>query len=157
MTQGRSYTFSHAISRRPGASICDGLRAADYGNPDHTTFLEQHEAYVAALRSTGAEVTVLDALEDFPDSVFVEDAALCLGGTAIALRPGAPSRFGEAARPQSGPADGRRGQLFGCRRPQRATACLCLDGKEKLGARHADCPKQKDTKGFTYPRLLLLS
>jgi len=39
---------------------------------------------------------VLPALEEFPDSVFVEDAALCLPQGAIISRPGAPSRLGEA-------------------------------------------------------------
>lgn len=97
MTDGRSYRFTHAISRTPAHSITHGLRAADSGNPDPATFLAEHKAYVDALRETGAEVTVLDPLEAFPDSVFVEDAALCVGGKAIALRPGAPSRFGETA------------------------------------------------------------
>lgn len=93
----RSYTFTHAITRKPSASITNGLRAVDTGAPDHSVFLEHHAAYVAALGSTGAKVTVLEALEEFPDSVFVEDAALCLPEAAIALRPGTPSRIGEAA------------------------------------------------------------
>ncbi len=49
-----------------------------------------------ALRSTGAIVEVLPPLEEFPDSVFVEDTALCLPEGAIVLRPGASSRTGEA-------------------------------------------------------------
>jgi len=92
-----SYTFSHAIARRPAASIVDGLRAVDTGTPDLATFQRHHDDYVMALRSTGATVTVLDALEAFPDSVFVEDTALCLPQGAIMMRPGAPSRLGEAA------------------------------------------------------------
>lgn len=40
-------------------------------------------------------MTVLDPLEAFPDSVFVEDTALCIAGVAIILRPGAESRFQE--------------------------------------------------------------
>lgn len=97
MTDGRSYRFTHAISRTPAHSITQGLRAADNGNPDPAVFLAEHRAYVEALRATGADVTVLGPMEAFPDSVFVEDAALCIGGKAIALRPGAPSRFGETA------------------------------------------------------------
>ena len=54
-------------------------------------------ATAAALRATGATVTVLDALEAYPDSVFVEDTALCLPRGAVIMRPGAPSRLGEAA------------------------------------------------------------
>ncbi len=93
----QSYNFTHAICRAPSNSIVDGLRAVDTGTPDLDLFRQHHAAYVAALRATGAEVTVLDPLEAYPDSVFVEDAALCLPKGAIAMRPGAPSRLGEAA------------------------------------------------------------
>lgn len=92
----RSFTFSHAITRMPSASSIDGLRAVDTGRPDLVRFRQHHDAYIGALESTGALVTQLPALEAFPDSVFVEDAALCLPEVAIALRPGAPSRQGEA-------------------------------------------------------------
>ncbi len=40
---------------------------------------------------------MLESLEEFPDSLFVEDTALCLREGAVVLRPGAPTRFGEAA------------------------------------------------------------
>jgi dimethylargininase len=40
-------------------------------------------------------VDVLPPLEDYPDSVFVEDPALVFPEGAILLRPGAPSRLGE--------------------------------------------------------------
>lgn len=93
----RSYQFTHAITRKPGQSIIDGLRAVDVGTPDLSLFQQHHADYVAALESTGAKVIILPALEEFPDSVFVEDAALCLQEGAIAMRPGAPSRLGEAA------------------------------------------------------------
>ena len=93
----RSYSFTHAIARRPAASIIRGLRAVDTGTPDLALMQAHHDSYVAALRGTGAEVTVLDPLEAYPDSVFVEDTALCLPEGAILMRPGAPSRLGEAA------------------------------------------------------------
>ena len=92
----RSYTFSHAIARLPGTTIVDGLRAVDTGAPSLSSFRRQHADYVDALRSTGAVVEVLPPVEEFPDSVFVEDAALCLPEGAVVMRPGAPSRFGEA-------------------------------------------------------------
>ena len=69
----------------------------DTGTPDFDLFSRHHSDYIAALASTGANVTTLEALEDFPDSVFIEDAALCLNEGAIVMRPGAPSRLGEAA------------------------------------------------------------
>lgn len=93
----RSFTFSHAITRRPSASIIAGLRAVDTGTPDLALMQAHHADYVAALRSTGAEVVELGALEAFPDSVFVEDTALCLPEGAVVMRPGAPTRLGEAA------------------------------------------------------------
>lgn len=93
----KSYTFSHAICRTPSRSSVDGLRAVDTGAPDFDTFMAHHTDYVSALRDTGAEVQVLEPLEDFPDSVFVEDDALCLPEGVVIMRPGAPSRLGEAA------------------------------------------------------------
>ncbi|MEZ5881649.1 MAG: arginine deiminase family protein [Nitratireductor sp.] len=97
MKEGRSWRFTHAVSRLPGKSIANGLRAGGGADPDPAEFLAEHQAYTKALAETGANVSILDPLEEFPDSVFVEDAALCAGGTAIILRPGAESRFGEAA------------------------------------------------------------
>ena len=92
-----SYEFRRAITRKPGRSIVDGLRAEDIGKPDLARMLEAHAAYVATLRSTGAEVVELPPLEDYPDAVFVEDTMLCLPELAIVMRPGAPSRMGEVA------------------------------------------------------------
>jgi len=93
----RSFHFSHAVTRRPAASITRGLRAVDTGNPDLALMQRHHADYIAALRATGATVIELPALEDYPDSVFVEDTALCLPQGAVIMRPGAPSRLGEAA------------------------------------------------------------
>lgn len=93
----KSFTFSHAITRKPSGSIVAGLRAVDTGTPDLGLMLAHHADYIAALRSTGATVVELDAAEAFPDSVFVEDTALCLPEGAVVMRPGAPTRLGEAA------------------------------------------------------------
>lgn len=93
-----SCSFTHAITRKPAASIIAGLRAVDIGTPDLAKMQAHHADYITALLSTGATVVELDALEAFPDSVFVEDTALCLPQGAIVMRPGAPSRLGEAAK-----------------------------------------------------------
>jgi dimethylargininase len=94
----RSTHFTHAVTRKPAVSIIRGLRAVDIGTPDLALMQSHHADYVAALRGTGATVVELPALEDFPDSVFVEDTALCLPRGAVVMRPGAPSRLGEAGR-----------------------------------------------------------
>lgn len=58
---------------------------------------QQHQAYEEALKELGCEIRRLAAEADFPDSVFVEDAAIVLDELAIITRPGAPSRRGETA------------------------------------------------------------
>lgn len=89
------FHFNSAIVRTPARSVVHGLRADDRGSPTHEGVQAEHDAYVAALRAAGVEVTVLPALEVFPDSIFVEDPAFVLPEGAILLRPGAPSRAGE--------------------------------------------------------------
>lgn len=91
------FDFNSALVREPGRSVVDGLRAHAGPPPDPAGVLGEHREYVAALRAAGLNVTVLPALEAFPDSVFIEDPALVLADSAILLRPGAPSRQGEAA------------------------------------------------------------
>jgi len=92
-----SYEFTQAITRRPAKSVINGLRAEDHGEPDFDQMVRDHEHYIETLREAGAIVTELPALEAFPDSVFVEDDALCLADCAILMRPGAPTRLGEVA------------------------------------------------------------
>ena len=92
-----SFRFTHAITRIPPRSAVAGLRSQDHGDPEIATLTEHHRLYVQALRDAGLEVTTLEALEEFPDSLFVEDTALCLPEVAVILRPGAPTRAGEAA------------------------------------------------------------
>lgn len=72
-----------------------GLSTAGLGPPDPELALIQHAGYVQALEACGLEVTVLEADEDYPDSTFVEDAALLTRSCAIITKPGAPSRRGE--------------------------------------------------------------
>lgn len=91
------FHFDHAIVRTPGRSVADGLRAGGGDGPDPTGVQGEHRAYVAALTAAGLAVEVLAPLEAFPDSVFVEDPALVFTAGAVLLRPGAPSRAGEAA------------------------------------------------------------
>ncbi len=87
--------FKNAIVRKPCPEMIRGISTASLGTVDYQKALEQHRHYVDALRSCGMEVMVLDADSRFPDSVFVEDVALCTGEFAIVTNPGAPSRNGE--------------------------------------------------------------
>jgi dimethylargininase len=94
-SQALSYQFTQAVVRRPGRSVVGGLRATDRGAPDFERFQAEHKAYISALERAGLKVTVLGASEAYPDSVFIEDAALCLPQGTVILRPGTPSRTGE--------------------------------------------------------------
>ena len=95
--QNPSFTFTRAITRAPGPSIINGLRANDTGTPDFARMQRDHLHYIKTLQMAGLLVTELPALPDFPDAQFVEDTALCLPEMAILMRPGAPSRRGEVA------------------------------------------------------------
>jgi dimethylargininase len=57
--------------------------------------IAQHRGYEICLAELGVEVISLPADPSFPDSVFVEDAAIVLDEVAIITRPGAESRRGE--------------------------------------------------------------
>lgn len=87
--------FTRAIVRRPCKSIINGLSTANLGPPDYENALQQHLDYIKALRGCGLEVTILAADEAYPDSTFVEDAAVVTDKFAIITNPGAPSRRGE--------------------------------------------------------------
>lgn len=92
-----AFDFTHALLRSPGHSVTQGLRDGDHAGPAFDAVAREHEAYAGALRELGLRVEVLPALEEFPDSIFVEDPALVFSEGAILLRPGAPTRAGEVA------------------------------------------------------------
>jgi len=87
--------FTLAITRRPGKNFAQGITTSKLGVPDYPLMLKQHTAYVETLRNLGLEVTVLDALDNFPDAYFVEDTAIVTPELAIITNPGAPARRGE--------------------------------------------------------------
>lgn len=84
-----------ALVREVGDSY--GRALAEPGAPDvdlsHAR--TQHDRYRTELANAGYRVEALAADEDCPDGVFIEDAAVVLGDTAIIARPGAASRRAE--------------------------------------------------------------
>lgn len=90
-----SCMFTQAIVRKPCPEMIHGLTEASMGQPDFLKALDQHANYVEALKSCGLQVRVLEADPAYPDSVFVEDVALCTSDFAVCTNPGAPSRNGE--------------------------------------------------------------
>ncbi len=87
--------FTQAIVRLPAANFADGLTTVDMGVPDFDKTLEQHRRYCEALNDCGLKLAHLAADPNYPDSTFVEDAAILAGPHAILTRPGAESREGE--------------------------------------------------------------
>lgn len=99
MTAAPAMDTRIAIVRRPARSLAQSceLTHLERAPIAFDTLERQHRAYRDALASAGARVFVLEALEAFPDSVFVEDAAVVLDEVAILTRPGAASRRTEPA------------------------------------------------------------
>src|SRR5256714_10424206 len=99
--------FTKAIVRPPSRNFAAGLTTAELGAPDYELALEQHAAYCAALEQCGLQLLSLEADERYPDSCFVEDAALIIEDSrtptkhAVLTMPGALSRRGEIARIKS--------------------------------------------------------
>lgn len=88
--------FQNVIVRTPCPAVVEGITSnPQLGKPDYQLALKQHEAYIAALKKTGVEVTILPPNPDYPDSCFVEDDAVLTTKCAIITNPGAPTRKGE--------------------------------------------------------------
>lgn len=87
--------FTNVIIKKPGKSYVTGLTTSALGSPDYELLMKQHEGYAEALKTCGVHVTELPASEEFPDSTFVEDAAVLTPEFAVVTNPGAESRNGE--------------------------------------------------------------
>ena len=90
------FAFTSALVRTPAPSVVNGLRTGGEA-PSYEGVRAEFGAYAAALAAAGLAVETLDPLDDYPDSVFVEDPAFVLAEGAIVLKPGTPTRMGEAA------------------------------------------------------------
>ncbi|OUE26459.1 N(G),N(G)-dimethylarginine dimethylaminohydrolase [Clavibacter michiganensis] len=85
-----------ALVRIPSARLADGeLTHLDRRPVDSELADQQWERYVLALEENGWTTREVPPADDHPDSVFVEDALIVLGSTAVLLTSGADSRRGE--------------------------------------------------------------
>ena len=84
----------------------------------------QHVLYEGALAACGWTVRHLPSLDDQPDAVFVEDAAVVVDELAVVTRPGAESRRGEVPTVEAA--------LRALRRVERIVAPGTLDGGDVL-------------------------
>jgi dimethylargininase len=87
--------FQSAIVRTPSYDLPLGISTSGLGEVNYKKALQQHSAYIEALKACGLDVILLGMLPGYPDSTFVEDVAVVSGNLAIITRPGATSRRGE--------------------------------------------------------------
>ena len=103
----------------------------------------QHAEYCECLRGLGAEVITLPAEPDYPDSVFVEDAAVALGDIVLMTRMGAASRRGES--------ESLARELERHKPLRWMTEPATLDGGDVLSAEHTlfvGCSGRTNTEGI---------
>lgn len=85
--------FTHAVVRAIPSSLAKEALRTNNLDVDVAKAQQEHEVYVSVLKQKlGLEVIELPADESLPDCVFVEDAAVVCGDTALITRPGAESR-----------------------------------------------------------------
>lgn len=88
--------FTHALVRGIASSLPKEALRMSSAEVDLARAQHQHESYVGVLKhKLGLQVIELPADDSLPDCVFVEDAAVVCGDTALITRPGAPSRRNE--------------------------------------------------------------
>ena len=89
-----TYNFNNAIIRKPNKSIQNGLSSQNL-HPQYEMVINEHSNYVKAIKEAGLKISLLEPLEKYPDSIFVEDPALTYKSSVIILNPFDLSRNGE--------------------------------------------------------------
>lgn len=89
--------FKNIIVRKPSKSMIEGISTGMFSEdkPIYEDAINQHAEYVKTIESLGVEALVLEALEEYPDSCFVEDPAVVLKECAIITNSPRESRNGE--------------------------------------------------------------
>ncbi len=77
-------SFTKALAKYFGSGPTDVSRA-----------IQQHQAYIQALEDNGVSVHRIDADDNHPDCIFVEDQAVVIDGRMLLPLPGHPSRVAE--------------------------------------------------------------
>ena len=160
--------MSRLLVRRPSPRLADGeVTHIGRTSVDPDLAQRQWEAYVDVFRTRGWEIIQIDAADEQPDGVFVEDAVVVFGDLAVLCRAGAESRRGEAptvreavaatglevadvgfhrsdqqwtcGRPVCGERIGERPDLDGV--ADRCSGAVCLDISDIVGA-HAGPPQR---------------
>ena len=82
-----------ALVRRPSSRLAEGeLTHRDRESVDIDLAVRQWAGYVAALQAAGFTTREVEAADQLPDSVFIEDTVVVFGDIAVVTSPGADSR-----------------------------------------------------------------
>lgn len=88
-----TFTSRVALVRPPTSNLAEGEVTHIERSPvDVALAKRQWHGYVDALRNAGWNIVEVDEAPTCPDAVFIEDAAVLFGGSALIARPGADSR-----------------------------------------------------------------
>lgn len=97
MSTSLARPVTRALVRRVGGRFLDATVQHQPAQAiDLRCAVQQHAAYVEALRDSGLRVVELGESDAHPDGCFVEDQAVVLGERALVTRSGCPARRGEA-------------------------------------------------------------
>ncbi len=87
-----------ALVRMPSSRLSEGIVTHQQRVPIDAELADaQWEGYVETLRAEGFTLVDVPPADELPDSVFIEDALVIIGGTAVVTRPGAVERQPEVA------------------------------------------------------------
>ncbi len=89
-----TYSFKNIIIRKPNKSVQNALSSQNI-KPNFENILVEHNNYVKVMNELDLKVNLLEPMEYFPDSIFVEDPAIIYKENCIILNPSDPSRNGE--------------------------------------------------------------
>lgn len=88
--------YTRALVKTPSSRFSEGITSQRLGAPDQSMVERQHQIYCEALCAAGLELTTL-AVDEHPDSCFVEDLALVSQDFVVRTRPGHSARAAEAS------------------------------------------------------------
>ena len=70
-----AYLFENALFRKINKNIVNALSNRNI-RPSFELISNEHNQYVNTLKKLGLNIYTLESLDDFPDSIFVEDPGL---------------------------------------------------------------------------------
>ena len=70
-----TYFFKNVIIRKLNKSIINALSSQNI-SPNFHKIQNEHNSYIKLLNDIGLKINLLEPLEKFPDSIFVEDPVL---------------------------------------------------------------------------------